>query len=647
MAIDTEDKRRSAASFALPTIYPVPDASIDDADRAHIAGHYHRAGGPGVLISLVASRTQDFAPLSVHFDASGTTATGVTYPFHELEYKWNFGDSGAGNWTYPDTSRSKNEAIGPVAVHVFETPGGPYTVTLDVRNPANSESAQDTVSITVDDPDSTFSSTNTIVFSNDTDFTGKPSGATEVTTSDYASAINTYLADGKRLLFKRGDAFTTSSSISINFSSVSTGALVGAFGSGAKPTVTHTTGGQIHPMGGGTGKTERIVFMDLDVDCGSTSNDISFLNDEGGSTGRMDNILCFRIDTSNAGSGVMTFDSTALGTSSADFSHYCGAVECTQSGNAASWRWNIWGRGNFLLGCDFDCTNAGGHGMRCGLWHKDVFAYNRITDAASAVHHLKLHSPNWAGSTGGSDFDEYSELSIVGWNLLDQGFAQTALQVAAINSDKDNRMRDLIIDGNIIKTNGTSCNRAARVDCLRCTIRNNIHDGDLYNSSNVNHGGFRLTNSGNRHPDFPPGDYWCVNNTFDDRASGDSLRAFVLAYSGLGDVLVANNIVFRSVSPDAAYVEVTPTGTLTETTNFETTSEPGFSTVPPVNPQDFAITTSSSAKDAGTASIYATLDWLDVTRPVGSSYDQGAFEFVPAGAGDPVLAMNSYRKRRV
>ena len=51
--------------------------------------------------AVLATRTTGVAPLAVFFDASGTTDTVETpYPFHELDYSWNFGDSGAGNWTY-------------------------------------------------------------------------------------------------------------------------------------------------------------------------------------------------------------------------------------------------------------------------------------------------------------------------------------------------------------------------------------------------------------------------------------------------------------------------------------------------------------------------------------------------------------------
>ncbi|MBP7822680.1 MAG: hypothetical protein KA034_02610, partial [Candidatus Moranbacteria bacterium] len=94
--------------------------------------------------SLSPSRTSGVAPLSVFFDASGTTASTTTLPFHELDYSWNFGDDDTATWTYgtrPGVNK-KNRAYGPESAHVFEptsfpddctgTPCKIFTVTLTV-----------------------------------------------------------------------------------------------------------------------------------------------------------------------------------------------------------------------------------------------------------------------------------------------------------------------------------------------------------------------------------------------------------------------------------------------------------------------------------------------------------------------------------
>src|SRR5688500_14792000 len=63
--------------------------------------------------SLVASRTSGVAPLAVFFDASGTTSTDTSRPFHDLEYRWGFDDPSSGTWT--SSGASRNSARGPVA----------------------------------------------------------------------------------------------------------------------------------------------------------------------------------------------------------------------------------------------------------------------------------------------------------------------------------------------------------------------------------------------------------------------------------------------------------------------------------------------------------------------------------------------------
>jgi len=40
MAVDTENKRRSAIGLPIPTAMPEPDGTIDDNDRMHVIGIY-------------------------------------------------------------------------------------------------------------------------------------------------------------------------------------------------------------------------------------------------------------------------------------------------------------------------------------------------------------------------------------------------------------------------------------------------------------------------------------------------------------------------------------------------------------------------------------------------------------------------------
>jgi hypothetical protein len=185
-------------------------------------------------LSLIPSRTSGVAPLAVFFDAASTTADGITYPFHELDYAWNFGDTSAGVWTYGTASTSKNVAYGPESAHVFETPGT-YTVTLSVYD--GTATVTDTVVITVTDPDVVFGGTNTVCVSTSGTFTGCPSGAITNTTSSFVTALNYIDSSHKRLLFNRGETWTSTSSKTI----VTSGAgVIGSYGTGISPIVSTT-----------------------------------------------------------------------------------------------------------------------------------------------------------------------------------------------------------------------------------------------------------------------------------------------------------------------------------------------------------------------------------------------------------------------
>ena len=45
-----------------------------------------------ITLSTVPSRFIGVTPLSVFFDASGTVAKATKRPYHDLEYRWDFGD---------------------------------------------------------------------------------------------------------------------------------------------------------------------------------------------------------------------------------------------------------------------------------------------------------------------------------------------------------------------------------------------------------------------------------------------------------------------------------------------------------------------------------------------------------------------------
>lgn len=169
----------------------------------------------GLSPALAVSRKAGVAPLSVFFDATGTVSEQEPDAFHHLTYHWDFGDPGS----------KRPSSSGPLAAHVFESPGL-YRVRMDVAA-GDGASQRALVEILVQDPDEVFSGTKTICFSNTSGFAGAPAGARLVTTSSFDSALGHY-ASGRRLLFRRGDRFTSSG---IYIKGEGDG-IIGAFGPG-------------------------------------------------------------------------------------------------------------------------------------------------------------------------------------------------------------------------------------------------------------------------------------------------------------------------------------------------------------------------------------------------------------------------------
>jgi PKD repeat protein len=189
------------------------------------------------------------APLAVHFDASTTTGGwGVTNPFLQLDYQWDFDDAGAGQWPtygYTHTFNSKETGYGPIIGHVYES-AGTYNVVLTVEDMFGNTDTH-TVEINVTAADTTFSGTNTIYIAQTGDFTGAaansrcvyasgtpsnvPSGVTpelDALVTTLPRILSTYLDDDTRVLLKGGETFTASANTNFNY----TEWHLGSFGTG-------------------------------------------------------------------------------------------------------------------------------------------------------------------------------------------------------------------------------------------------------------------------------------------------------------------------------------------------------------------------------------------------------------------------------
>lgn len=180
------------------------------------------------------------APLAVFFDATATTA--ATYePFREAGYHFDFGyatPSTPGTWAYSSKPKG-NQIGGPVAAHVYETPGT-YTASVRAQLP-NGQYQDRFVTVVVEDPDTYWT-------------TG---GRSTVTISTTTGAWSTW-ASNTRYLLTAGLDYTARGAINIrDIQNV----LVARTGSGADPIVSNLrfnyTTGSTPPTGA------RVVFNQI------------------------------------------------------------------------------------------------------------------------------------------------------------------------------------------------------------------------------------------------------------------------------------------------------------------------------------------------------------------------------------------------
>jgi hypothetical protein len=218
------------------------------------------AAAQTLTASLAPSRTSCVAPCFVRFDATGTAAPTLTsIPFHEINYRWDFGDPNSGNWSTGAAAQGsskwpRNRDYGPLAGHVFDpdrwadtydqnatctgagTVAKKYVVTLLARY-SNVASDSKTTTVCVAKPDSAWDASHTVCLfpSGGSAGTGCPVGvAPKAAAADACTTISSSIGAGTRVLLQAGSTFTCSGGITI---SAAGPGLLGSYGAGADPVV--------------------------------------------------------------------------------------------------------------------------------------------------------------------------------------------------------------------------------------------------------------------------------------------------------------------------------------------------------------------------------------------------------------------------
>lgn len=557
---------------------------------------------PGLTVTLTSSRSSGVAPLAVFFDASGTTDAGVTgRPFHDLEYHWDFNDP-AGGATWANGAQagvnSKNTATGPVAAHVFETPGT-YTITLTVVN--GTKTATSNTTITVTDPNTYFATTDTVCVSTSGDFTGCPLNATHAAnTPDFAAALANITSSKKRLLFRAGETWAAAASNTISLAGPG---YIGSYGAGTAPRIQATSNINMLMF---TASDWRLVDLEFD---GQNNSAIAVV------INGINQITLLRLNVHNVHGAFYTNDFTPL---SDQLSIQDSIVTTIDSGvptSAGLGAWIFSQRFSFQ-GNSVDSGGGGEHVLRLPKLVKAVIGNNTLSHPAINKEFIKLHQANPVANQALWD-GTYTEKVLIADNLI-VGLAGSAWSVviAPQNSSFDERLRDIIVERNWFQA-GPGTQIAIYHTAENSTIRNNICDmtGAAF------HWCVFVTQRGiEPHPN----NVSVYNNTFYSASTGN-FQGVTIGASAT-NTTVYNNLGSAPSATNPAMIIDSGTNT-TQGNNLLSNSPAAlFVNATPAVPIDFQLKSTSPAREVGLSTVPVFSDFFHTSRPQLSVIDIGAVE---------------------
>lgn len=610
-------------------------------------------------ISLVntTSRLTGVAPLSVFFDTTGTTTTPATpSPFHDLEYRWDFGDKivGVQNLSPPTIGTatwntgskpgvgSRNTSTGPLAAHVYETPGT-YYVSLTIIDGTNKVTNSCTP-IVVLDPDAVFSGTKTTcVAAASTPVAGVggcPALAAVALQPSFSAAINSYAKTGNRLLFKRGDTFTATTTSSIT----TTGpGIVGAYGDTALalPIIQSSAGSTLRFSSQSTPNSKFNLkdwrVMDLDfVGSGTASqaavemyggiNQVTMLrltiSNYLNAIGSSDSLLDWWNTTSQSGHAI--WDQHSIVDSK---------ISSPAVGNPANS--NTWCYGTFLGGdrmffAGNSINNSGtavagaSHVTRFWYLGKSVINNNTLQQPGPSEHNIKLHAKRWqtAGVSNSGVGGGYSRWIVISDNKFEGAYNAWMVAVGPQDSGKDERVRDVIIEKNWYVTGpGTQVEQI--IWAADVTVRNNIYYAGVQALG---------VNVGQRGIEPPSDGVRIYNNSYYSKSA--TPVNVINIESTATNVTVRNNLAYAPNSTSQSMVNNTSASKFSASNNStisQMKSVLPFASADPVVPAGFNLSAGSYALSNG-GSVPVWSDFYFNDRPqsgVPGTIDMGAVEVLP------------------
>jgi hypothetical protein len=593
-----------------------------------------------ITLSNVPSRISGVAPLSVFFDATGTTASATSIPFQELEYTWGFNDpAGGATWAYGSrTGASKNVAKGPVAAHVFETVGT-YSVSLSITDGTNTVSNACT-QITVQDPAAVFAAANTICVAASTlpvaGVDGCPTGAAVHTQPAFDTAISSYAATGKRILFKHDDVFTGTSNAVIN----PTGpGMIGMYGVGAKPII-HTAGAYATISISNSSNTSFSDWriMDLEID-GLASPTAGGIN----AGGISDNITLLRLDIHNvvfgwniAGDGLEYNATHPPYTTPHEFDGWtiadCNTYDTDSSGASGVMGMYAFGHRFAILGSRIYHVISGEHAVRIEHASKAVFSNNTFGDPAPTKQAFSLRAPTYT-DVGAQEYlpntlpglMAYTTQVVVSDNHFIAGRSGQPVDNKPSAVEYNAHFDNIIFERNWyqVGTSTVCCSPMLGIRSQNITVRNELFDLTGAATHSV------MTIDGATAVGPASSDVKVYNNTAFSNDAHDIYFMRQYVSSGIiiqNNFMYAPNAISESNGAPAFYDPAggTPALASNNTSNaLITSSTANLTTVPPTTPAGFMPASGSYAIGAG-ASVPVWSDFNLIPLTSSSTRDMGA-----------------------
>ena len=609
-----------------------------------------KQGGAGVTPVLTASLTSAVAPFGVVFDGVSTTAASGD-AFHDYIYYFDFGDGAAANYTYGQLAgTTKNRFVGgPVAAYVYETAGS-YTARMWV---SDGVSVWGPVSqtITVTDPDTVYGNANTWYIHDTTlpvaGADGVPVGATNLfVQASYSTAMNTYGAAGRRILFRSGRTFTAGASVVQNTTGAkNTGRYIGTYGGTTPATVNVTANGigmlstsnagTSNPLVNpdrwrvtnmkfvGTGFTGCSGIKAITYAQSALDADLKNYSTDGFHT-------IYKVEIVDFGYG-SSYEMGGQGNVISDCQAYCTVEGVVQSGGNS-----FYGNNHIRLGivnCNFDNWHTGEHCIRSQ--GGDYVAVISNTVKRCALNRVYITMRGWGSKT--LAYEAVALYTNVAYNFLDgsgKNFTKETtgyINFAPQNGTSNEPISKLICEGNFlygIAPGGAPINLTAR----ESSVRNNVMAFDSTNATIQK--AFQLTNP-NGTQTMIAGAHRIYGNTINNPiGTGFSL---VLVQSAVDGVDIKNNVAYvplatKNSDNNGTAPTIFPPSTsgLNVTASYNSTEGVGgqMKTVDPlfVGPltsmAGFKLQSGSYAKNAA-VDVKVRTDALRFLR-VGSNFDMGA-----------------------